>query len=185
LYSGYKQHRSEEIIVDDGLITIILRLTHVLAGVFWAGTAFLMAGYVVPTVRATGREGGTFVQHLMEKRKLHVSLGIAMLLTVLSGLAMYLRLTLATHGAWAGTAPGIAYGLGAVAAIVGGFVGAFVNGSAGRRLAAIGASVGAGRPSPEQQAEMARLQTRIGSGTRVAAALLVVAVSAMAVGRYL
>jgi uncharacterized membrane protein len=171
--------------MDDRSITIILRLIHILAGVFWAGTAFLIAGFLVPTMRATGREGGVFIQHLMQTRRLQMFLGIAMLLTVLSGVTMYARLASATHGAWAGTAPGIAYGVGAVAAIVGGVAGAFVGSSAGRRLAAIGASIGAGGPSPEQQTEMGRLQARIRLGTRVAAGLLAISAGAMAVARYL
>lgn len=171
--------------MDDGTLTIILRLIHILAGVFWAGTAFLIAGFLVPTMRATGREGGVFIQHLMQTRRLQMFLGMAMLLTVLSGVAMYARLAAATHGAWAGTAPGIAYGVGAVAAILGGASGAYIGSSAGRRLAAIGASIGSSGPSPEVQAEMGRLQARIRLGTRVAAGLLAVAAGAMAVARYL
>jgi uncharacterized membrane protein len=171
--------------MDDRTITIILRLIHILAGVFWAGTAFLIAGFLVPTVRATGREGGLFMQHLMEERRLQMFLGIAMLLTVLSGVTMYARLAAATHGVWAGTAPGITYGVGAVAAILGGATGAVVGSTAGKRLAAIGSSIGAGGPSQEQQAEMGRLQARIKMGTRVTAGLLAVATGAMAVARYL
>jgi uncharacterized membrane protein len=171
--------------MDERTVTIILRLIHILAGVFWAGTAFLMAGFLVPTMRATGKEGGVFIQHLMRERRLHAVLGIAMLLTVLSGIAMYAKLAAATHGAWAHTAPGIAYSVGAVAAIVGGIVGAVYGGSAGRRIAAIGARIGAAGPSAEQQAEMGRLQARIRNGTRLAAVCLAVAAGAMAVARYL
>jgi hypothetical protein len=171
--------------MDDRSLTIILRLIHILAGVFWAGTAFLMAGFLVPTMRATGREGGVFIQHLMRERRLHVALGVAMLLTVLSGIAMYAKLAAATHGAWAGTPPAMAYGVGAVAAIAGGITGAVFGGSAGRRMAAISSSIEAGGPSPEQQAEMGRLQRRIRNGTKVTAGLLGVAVAAMAIGRYL
>jgi uncharacterized membrane protein len=171
--------------MDERTITIILRLIHILAGIFWAGTAFLIAGFLIPTMRATGREGSVFIQHLMQTRRLQMFLGIAMLLTVLSGVTMYARLAAATHGAWAGTAPGIVYGVGAVAAILGGATGAFIGSSAGRRLAAIGSSLGVSGPSPEQQAEMGRLQARIRVGTRVAAGLLTVSASAMAVARYL
>jgi hypothetical protein len=171
--------------MDDRSLTLILRLIHILAGVFWAGSAFLMAGFLVPTMRATGREGGVFIQHLMRERRLHIALGVAMLLTVLSGVTMYAKLAAATHGAWAGTAPGIAYGVGAVAAVAGGITGAIFGGSAGRRIAAISSRVGAGGPSPEQQAEMGRLQSRIRNGTKLTAALLGVAVGAMAIARYL
>jgi uncharacterized membrane protein len=171
--------------MDDRSITIILRFIHILAGIFWVGTAFLVAGFLVPTMRETGREGGRFIQHLMQRRRLPVFLGIAMGLTILSGLTMYARLAAATHGTWAGTAPGIGYGVGALASILGAFVGAIIGGAAGRRLAAIGTSVGPAGPSPEQQAEIGRLQARIALGTRLAAGLLGVAAAAMAVARYL
>jgi hypothetical protein len=106
--------------VDARTVTIILRLIHILAGIFWAGTAFLVAGFLVPTARARGREGGLFLQHLMLQRRLSDFLGVAMLLTVLSGVGMYIRLAVASHGTWPRTPPGIAYGVGAVAAIAAG-----------------------------------------------------------------
>jgi hypothetical protein len=66
------------------------------------GSAVLVAGFLLPTVRATGPEGGRFMQHLMGRRRLPVYLAIAMLLTVLSGFVMYARVAAATNGAWAG-----------------------------------------------------------------------------------
>jgi uncharacterized membrane protein len=170
--------------MDERAITIILRLIHILAGVFWVGAMILVAWFLLPTARSLGREGGRFVQHLMMERRLRVYLGIAMLLTVLSGITMYARMAAATHGAWAGTPPGIAYGVGAVAAILGAAVGGAIGGSAGRRLQAIGQAVGAGGPSAEQQAEIVRLQDRMARGAAIAAGLLIVAAAAMAVGRY-
>jgi uncharacterized membrane protein len=171
--------------MEGHVLTLTLRLIHILAGIFWVGTVFLIAGFLVPTVRATGREGGAFVQHLMQKRRLQIFLTVAMLLTVLSGIMMYARQASATHGAWAGTAPGIAYGVGAVAAILGGVVGAAIGGAAGRRLATLGSTIGAGGPSAEQQREMGRLQARMGLGTSLAAGFLAIAAGAMAIARYL
>jgi uncharacterized membrane protein len=171
--------------MDERTITIILRLIHILGGVFWVGSAFLLAGFLVPTMRETGREGGRFIQHLMLQRKLPVFIGIASALTVLSGLTMYARMAAATHGSWASTPPGIAYGIGGLAAVLGGIAGAVFAGAAGKRMAVVGQSIGAAGPSPEQQAEIARLQARIGLGTRLTAALLAVAAGAMAVARYL
>jgi uncharacterized membrane protein len=171
--------------MDDRTLTIILRLIHILAGVFWVGTAFLLAGFLVPTMRATGREGGRVIQHLMQQQRLQMFIAIAMLLTVLSGVTMYARLAAATHGTWASTRPGIAFGIGGLAAILGAFAGAMISGAAGRRLGAVGQSVGAGPPTPEQQAEMGKLQARLALGTRLAAGLLAVAAGAMAIARYL
>jgi uncharacterized membrane protein len=172
--------------MDDRMLTLLLRLIHILAGVFWAGSAFMLAGFLVPTVRATGPEGGRFMAHLVARRRLPVFLGIAILLTVLSGLTLYARTAAATHGTWTGTAPGIAYGLGGASAILGAIVGMGISGAAGRRMVAVGQQVGeTGRPSPEQQAEIARLQARMGLGARIAATFIAFAVAAMATARYL
>lgn len=171
--------------MDERTLTIILRLIHILAGTFWVGSAFLMAGFLVPAMRTTGAEGGRFIQTLMQRQRLPIYLGIAMLLTILSGIAMYARMAAATHGAWAETRQGIVFGIGGLAAILGAFIGSMISGAAGRKMAAIGQSVGSGGPTPEQQAELRRLQTRVGMGTRAAAAFLAVAAGSMAIARYL
>jgi hypothetical protein len=171
--------------MDERTVAILLRLIHIMAGIFWVGSAFLMAGFLVPTMRETGREGGRFIQHLMLERKLPIFLSIASLLTILSGFIMYGRMAAATHGTWAGTPPAIAYGVGGLAAILGAVAGSLLSGAAGRRMAVVGQSIGPAGPSANQQEEISRLQRRIALGTRVAAALLAVAAGAMAVGRYL
>jgi uncharacterized membrane protein len=172
--------------MDDRTITLLLRLVHILAGVFWVGAIFIIAGFLLPTARATGREGGRFMQHLMLQRRLPIFLAVAMGLTVLSGFTLYARIASATHGAWAGTPPGIAYGVGGLAAILGALVGMVVSGPAARRMAALGqrAAQDAG-PSAEQQAEIERLQGRMVLGSRLVAGFLGVAAAAMAIARYL
>ena len=126
------------------------------------------------------------MSHLVGRRRLPVFIGIAILLTVVSGLIMYGRMAAATHGTWTGTAPGIAYGLGGLAAILGAVVGMGVSGVAARRMAAIGQRAAeAGRPSPEQQAQIQGLQRRMMLGARIAAGLIALAVVAMATARYL
>jgi uncharacterized membrane protein len=171
--------------MDERTLTIVLRLIHILGGIFWVGTMIMLAAFLLPTARATGREGGKFMEYLMQQRRLQVYLGGAMLLTVLSGIAMYARMAAATHGAWAGSRPGIAYGVGAVAAILAAAIGGAVGSSAGRKMLAVGKAIGAAGPSTEQQAELARLQSRMALGARLGAGLLVVSAGAMAVGRYL
>jgi uncharacterized membrane protein len=171
--------------MQDPTIAIILRLIHILAGIFWVGVAFLMAGFLLPSVREMGPEGGRFMEVLMVRRRLPIYLGAAMLLTVLSGFIMYGSLASSSHGAWAGSAPGIAYGIGGLAAILGAAVGAGVGSSAGRRMVALRQRFAeAGRPTPEQQAELQRLQARMMLGARLMAGLLAIAAGTMAIGRY-
>jgi hypothetical protein len=171
--------------MDQGTITIILRLIHILAGIFWVGTMILLAGFLLPNARASGPEGGRFIQSLMQQRRLQVYLGLTALLTILSGLTMYARLAAATHGAWAGSRPGISYGVGAAAAILGAAIGGGVGSSAGRKMLALGQTIGSAAPSAEQRAELSRLQARMALGARLAASLLIIAAGAMAMARYL
>ena len=171
--------------MDERTLTILLRLIHILGGLFWAGAMILLAGFLIPTVRATGREGGRFMQILMQQQRLQFYLGLTAGLTVLSGLTLYVRMAAATHGAWAGTRPGMAYGVGALAAILAAAIGGGISGSAGRKMLAVVQAIGSAPPSAEQQAELGRLQDRMAMAARVAAGLLVIAASAMAVGRYL
>lgn len=172
--------------MNDGTLTLLLRLIHILAGIFWVGAIFLIAGFLLPTARATGPEGGRFLQHLMLQRRLPVFLAVAMLLTVLSGFTMYGRLVAATNGAWAGTPAAMAYGAGGVSAILGALVGGLVSGRAARRMAAIGQSAAQkGGPSAEEQAEIGRLQGRMALGSWLVAGLLAFSAGTMAVARYL
>jgi hypothetical protein len=171
--------------MDERTLTIVLRLIHILGGIFWVGTMVLLAGFLLPTVRATGREGGRFIQTLMQQRRLQLYLGLAALLTVVSGITMYARMAAVTHGTWAGSRPGIAYGVGAVAAILAAAIGGSIGSSAGRKMLAVGQAIGSSGPSAEQQVELSRLQSRMALGARIAASLLVIAAGAMAIARYL
>lgn len=171
--------------MENQTVTILLRLVHILGGIFWVGTMMLLAGFLLPTARKIGRDGGRFMQQLMLQGRLQLYLGITMVLTVLSGITLYARMAAATHGAWAASRPGIAYGIGAVAAILAAAIGGAIGSSAGRRMAAVGQAIGATGPTADQQSELARLQSRMALGARIAASLLIVAAGAMAIGRYL
>ena len=171
--------------MTDPWLTIVLRLIHILGGVAWVGAMILLAGFLLPTARAMGPDGGRFLQYLMQRRRMQAYLVVTMLLTVLSGITLYARMAAATQGAWAGSRPGIAYGVGALFAILAAAIGGIIGSSAGRRMLAVGQSIGPGGPSAEQQAELGRLQRRTALSARLAASLLVLAAGAMAIGRYL
>jgi hypothetical protein len=173
--------------MDDQMIMVVLRLIHIVSGVFWVGAFVVMAGFLFPAVRVTGPQGGRVMQEVMQRRRLPVYLGVAAGLTILSGFVMYGRIAGATNGAWASTRPGMTYGIGGLAAILAVIVGAVVAGPAGRKLGKLGERVQAsgGPPSAEQAAQMAALQVRMGRGMQAGAFLLLIALVAMAIGRYM
>ena len=68
------------------LITV-LRLIHILSGVYWAGTVFFFVTFLEPTIRSLGPDGGKVMIRLFERGYLKL-LPIVAVVTVLSGLWM-------------------------------------------------------------------------------------------------
>ena len=87
--------------MNENALMIVLRLVHILGGIFWVGTAVLIAWFFIPAHRSTGAAGMIFIQELMIRRKLRFYLTLAMILTILSGLGMYARLIAVSQGQWA------------------------------------------------------------------------------------
>ncbi len=166
---------------------IVLRLIHIICGVFWAGAAMTMAWFLLPASRAMGQPGAAFIRELMLKQKLRNFVVSAMALTVLSGLFMYIRMSVITHGVWSSSRMGITLGVGALAAIIAGGIGGAVTGRFAPKLMQLGETVQAsgGPPTEAQRVEMEALGKKIQGGFRVIAILLLIAVAAMASARYL
>jgi len=165
---------------------ILLRLIHILSGVFWAGTAMFNAAFLIPAVRALGPAGGPVMQEIAGKRKLPVYFLVAGLLTVLSGFGLYWHDSQGFTNGFTRSAGGMTFGIGAVLALIAVFLGIFVVTPAAMRTGKLAAAIAAGKkpPTPEQAAEMQRLQATLGKMALVAAGLLTLTTIAMAVGRY-
>ena len=173
--------------MSESALMIVLRVIHILSGVFWAGTAMCIAWFILPAQSALGQAGGAFMRELMFRKNLRPFLFGSMGLTILSGLAMYAHLSMITQGAWAKSWPGTVISIGAAAAIIAGGIGGGVVGRAGMKMMKLGEAIQAsgGPPTDEQQREMQALQARTVSAFRIIAILLVIAVAAMASARYL
>lgn len=173
--------------MNESVLMIVLRLIHIIGGVFWVGAVFMIAWFLLPANRTTGQAGLVFMQDVMVRRKFSVYLMTAMGLTILSGLVMYVHMIMITHGAWASTAMGKVLGFGALCGIVGGAIGGSVSKSTGLKMATIGKAIqDSGQPATEaQRAEIDALQTKSQKVMRVVAWLLLLAVAAMASARYL
>lgn len=165
---------------------ILLRLTHVLFGVFWAGTAMFNAIFLIPTVRALGPAGGKVMQEIAAKRKLPVYFLVAGILTVLSGFALFWHDSAGFSNGFMRSAGGMTFGAGGVFALIAVLVGIFVVTPAAMRLTKLGAAIAAGGkpPTPEQAAEVQGLQIRLGMMAMLAAGLLTITTICMAVARY-
>ena len=173
--------------MNESVLMVVLRVIHIIAGVFWGGGAMVAAWFILPAQRAIGQPGMAFMQQLMFKQRLRVFVLGAMVLTLLSGLAMYARLVAITDGAWARSMMGIVIGVGAVAAIIAGGIGSGVVSKIGKKMMEVAGAIqaGGGTPTDAQRTEMQALQVRMMGAYRITAALLLVAIAAMASARYL
>lgn len=163
-------------------VLLIMRLLHIVSGVFWAGTLMFMALFLFPSIRDAGPEGGKVVAQLTRRRFTEIVPVIA-LVAILSGLWLYWHASSGFQSAYMGSAAGMTYGLGGTAAVISLVVGLTVVRPSMKRAAAIMASAG-GRPDEAGMAQVQVLRSRAGMGGQVVALLLLVAVAAMAVGRY-
>lgn len=169
------------------VLMIALRLLHVVLGVFWAGTLFFVAWFLIPSVGEAGPDGAKMMQALQRRGMLNI-VPVAALLTILSGLVLYWRVSGGFQPAWAGSALGMSLGIGAVAAIVAFIIGVFVMRAATLRAGALTQTVPQLTDASARDARMAEIQglrMRAATAARWVASLLLIAVVTMAVARYL
>jgi uncharacterized membrane protein len=168
---------------------IVFRIAHIMAGIAWAGSVFMFAVFVQPSVAAIAPAGAPFMAELLGKRKLvdrFIGLGAA---TVIGGLFLYWRDwdAYGSFSNWISSTFGAVITAGAVAAILALAIGILATRPNVIRLLALGRQVAesGGPPSPEVAAEIARTQARLKVLGRVGLGLIALSALAMATGRYL
>lgn len=166
---------------------ILLRLIHIVGGVFWAGTLLFFALFLEPSVREAGPDGAKVMQALM-RRKYMIVMPIVAAITMLAGVGLLEQVSGGFHPEWMGSRTGITLSLGAALAIVAFLIGVFFVRPAAVRLGTLLPQLMQSPAGPARDALMAEaepLRTRLRLGGRVVAALLAATAIAMAVARYL
>jgi len=168
-------------------LIVLLRIIHILAGVFWAGAAFMVAAFLEPNARALGPDGGKFMQRLVGQMHMTTIILVAAFLNVLAGVWLYWIFSGGFQVMWIASGRGLSLTIGAVAAIVTFILGLAVTRPTLLRMGTLGQEIqsAGGPPKPEQMAAMQALQKRLATVGRIGAALLVIAVIGMAVARYI
>jgi uncharacterized membrane protein len=91
---------------------LLLRLIHIVAGVFWAGGLFTLALFILPSVNTSMPEGGKVMQRLMAAYHFPVYMLSAAALTLLSGLLMYAKQSRGFSMSWIGSLHGMVLTIG-------------------------------------------------------------------------
>ena len=161
-------------------ILILLRIVHIVSGAIWVGASILLIGFVEPTASASGQTGSQFMQRLGSRMGIFIT--IVAVLTVLGGFALYGML-----GYRLNTTAGATFLVGGLIALVSLVVGGAITGPTTARLGRLGAEIQSGGkpPTTEQMAQLQALQGRLRMGGRVNVVLVLIAITLMAVARYL
>ena len=162
-----------------------LRLLHFLPGAFWFGTVIFAVRLLMPSLRAAGPAAGPVMAQL-NQRGMSAALMGAAIVNIGSGIWLMFIVSGGAPGEWMKTGMGRMIGAGAACAILAMIIGVIVNPPAVKRMGQIAAAAAqrGGPPSPEEAAEVQRLQKRMASANVFVAILLTLSVSAMAVARY-
>jgi uncharacterized membrane protein len=159
-------------------LIILLRLVHILGGVLWVGTAFVMTFYVAPTVGATGDAGQKFMQHFIGRTNIQKMMMASAGSSLLAGIFLFMD----KPPEWHTSSAGIGFGIGALFAIIGFVMGILISRNT-KAMAQLGGQI-KGQPTPDQLAQLQTRQKRQASFSAVNVIALIIAVAFMATARY-
>ncbi|HEX9838187.1 MAG TPA: DUF2269 family protein [Anaerolineales bacterium] len=162
-------------------LIIVLRLIHIIGGVFWVGTALLMTFFINPSIQATAEAGQKFLGHLITKTPLGQVHGLSAVLTVLAGASLYWIDSQGFTSDWMTSGAGLGFGIGGLFGLLG-VITSIIHALNLRALAT--AAQVQGEPTPEQIDKIRATQKRLGVVSRVDTAVLLFALIFMATARY-
>ena len=168
-------------------LQVILRFVHVVSGALWVGMMVFTVFFLSPALQEAGPDAGK-VNAALQRRRVMVIMPVIALLTLISGFWLFYRFSGGAPGAMMRTPVGLAFGLGGLAALLGFVVGIALMRPVMMRSMAIAQEMGGPLAEPERRARMAELQRLQARGARVSrlvTGLLLFALGAMAVARYL
>lgn len=160
----------------------LLRIIHIVGGVFWVGGTLIMTFFIGPTLGAIGEPGQKFVGHLMNNLKFSNRMSAAAGATVLAGFILYWIDSQGFSSAWVSSGAGRGFGIGAAFGLIG-FIFGIMIGRTTKAMAQLGAQM-QGKPSQDQIAQMQAIRTRQATFSTIAAAALILATVFMAIARY-
>lgn len=166
---------------------LVLRLVHVLGGIFWVGSGVFASFFLMPALAGVGPAAGAVMGGL-QQRRLFVFMPTVAVLTILAGL----RLMWLTSGGFApayfSSPQGSAYALGGAASIVAFLLALLIGRPSGVRIGALSAQLAATTDDASRTrtvAELDRVRLRSGIVGWVTTWLLIFSAAAMAVARYM
>jgi uncharacterized membrane protein len=165
---------------------VVLRLIHVLGGIFWVGTAVFVAAFLLPAMGAAGPASSAVMGGLI-RRRMFTIVPVVALATMLAGLRLMWINSTGFAASYFASNGGRTYATGAILALVAFTLFLVVNHPAIGTMTRLGQQL-AQAPEHERApilAEMAAVRAKVTKASTAAATLLALTAVAMAVGRYM
>lgn len=165
----------------------VLRLVHILGGIFWVGSGLFTTFFLIPALGTVGPAAAGPVMGALQARRLFTVLPVVALLTILSGLRLFQLVSAGFAPAYLSSRTGQTFMWSGIAAIAAFLLSLLVARPAAVRTGKLSAAMAS---LPEDQraasaAEMERLRRRNMVASVAATVLLIGAAAGMAVARYL
>src|SRR5688500_19865239 len=90
----------------------VLRLVHILGGVFWVGSAMFAALLLAPTLQALGPGAGPVMNQLVKVRKMPLVMMISSVLTIVTGVWRLIINSAGQPGVWMRSGTGMSFAIG-------------------------------------------------------------------------
>lgn len=168
------------------MLTIVLRLAHVFCGALWVGMMAFTVFFLTPALGEAGPDAGKLMAALA-KRRIPIIMPIIALIALVSGMWLFWRMSGGNMGALMATPMGQGFAWGGAAALLAFLIGIVVMRPAMMRSMKLAESLASASPEERatRQAEIQRLRARGTTLGHVVTGLLLFALAAMAVARYL
>lgn len=168
-------------------LVIVLRFVHIVFGALWVGMVAFTTFFLMPAIQEVGPDGGK-VMAAVQRRGLMTVMPLLAIGALISGVWLFIRAGAGMPAEFGRSPVGMAYALGGLAAIVAYVIGIAVLRPSMMKAMALGQSLGSSASDEERRRVMGaaqRLRARATTASQATAYLLLFAVAAMAVARYL
>ena len=166
---------------------LVLRLVHILGGIFWVGSFMFTSFFLQPTLASSPGVAGQVMAGL-QKRRLFIFLPVVALLTILSGIRLLWIVSVGFSDAYLATPTGRTISAGAGAAILAFLLSLLLVRPGFLKVGRLGATLATATDEAARQrisGEMQRISRRMAIANWIVAVLLLSAAASMAVGRYM
>lgn len=163
-------------------LVVVLRLVHILGGMFWVGSSIVFFFFISPAIAANAEAGQKIMAHLVTKARISTGIAISAILTVLAGSWLYAIDSQAFTSGWERSGPGIGFSIGGIFALIGLVFGIIV----GRNTNILGklASEIRGKPTSEQLNKIHAAQKQLSFAGPISSICVILALICMATARY-